>query len=79
MVSFRRVYDTTIKKFAIGGSLIGFLGFLIFAMLAARGDITIISASGDMGCAIFATRRKNGKTSHWQMDVQFLHVGCAIP
>lgn len=55
MVSYRRIYDTTVKKFAIGTGTAGVLIFLMFVLMAGRGDIEIVSHSGDMVCRGDAT------------------------
>ena len=51
MASYRRIYDSYLKKAMIaGGVTIPLAAFLIFS-LAASGHITILAYSGDLKCA----------------------------
>lgn len=51
MVKYRRLYDTTVKKFVIASGIGVSLIFAYFILMAQRGDITITGYSGDMICA----------------------------
>lgn len=52
MVAYRRIYENTIKRYAIDKGIIGVsLIFVMFMLMAARDDITITGYSGDMKCA----------------------------
>lgn len=47
MVSYRRIYDTTVKKLGLVGIP---LIFGMFYLMVLRGDITVTSYSGDSTC-----------------------------
>ena len=52
MVSYRRIYESTVKRFSAKNVLIGMaLIFSMFYMMAERGDITILNYSEDSKCA----------------------------